>query len=143
MIGIIVHEISLFPVGYVEKSYMRTMSFKEFLWANKYSAEMIHTFKEHFDNELLLPSLIYDKLNELFLHYIVVGGMLEAVKTYIGTGNAYDALQVQRRILEEYKDDIDKYSSRTMKEKVRECFESTPNQLENAFKFYLNYTVIS
>lgn len=44
---------------------------------------------------------------------------------------------------EEYKDDIDKYSSRTMKEKVRECFESTPNQLENSSKFYLNYTVIS
>lgn len=98
MLGIIVHEISLFSVGYVEKSYMRTMSFKEFLWANKYSDEMTHTSKEHFDNELLLPSLIYDKLNELFLHYIVVGGMLEAVKTYIDTGKAYDALQVQRRI---------------------------------------------
>lgn len=141
MLGIIMHEVSSFPVGYVEKLYMRPMSFKEFLWANNYSDEMLHTFKEHFDNELPLPSLIHDKLNELFLHYIVVGGMPEAVKTYIATANLYDVLQVQRRILDDYKDDIAKYSSRAMKEKVRECFESIPDQLAKDNKKF-QYKVI-
>ncbi len=129
MLGIIMHEVSSFPVGYVEKLHMRPMSFKEFLLANNYSEEMIKGFKEYFDKELSVPELIHDKLNELFLHYIVVGGMPEAVKTYIDTSNLYNVLEVQRRILDDYKDDIAKYSTKMMKEKVRECFESIPDQL--------------
>ena len=129
MLGIIMHEVSSFPVGYVEKLHMRPMSFKEFLWANNYSEEMIEGFKEYFDKELPVPSLIHDKLNELFLHYVVVGGMPEAVKAYVDTSNLYNVLEVQRRILDDYKDDIAKYSTKMMKEKVRECFESIPDQL--------------
>lgn len=129
MLGIIMHEVSSFPVGYVEKLHMRPMSFKEFLWAKNYSEDMIEGFKEYFDKELPLPSLIHDKLNELFLHYIVVGGMPEAVKAYADTSNLYNVLEVQRRILDDYKDDIAKYSTKMMKEKVRECFESIPDQL--------------
>lgn len=41
MLGIIMHEVSSFPVGYVEKLHMRPMSFKEFLWDNNYLEEMI------------------------------------------------------------------------------------------------------
>ena len=129
MLDIIMHEVSSFPVGYVEKLHMRPMSFKEFLWANNYSEEMIEGFKEYFDKELPVPSLIHDKLNELFLHYVVVGGMPEAVKAYVDTSNLYNVLEVQRRILDDYKDDIAKYSTKMMKEKVRECFESIPDQL--------------
>lgn len=129
MLGIIMHEVSSFPVGYVEKLHMRPMSFKEFLWANNYSEEMIKSFKEYFDKEIPLPSLIHDKLNEMFLHYIVVGGMPEAVKAYIDTSNLYNVSEVQRRIIDDYKDDIAKYSTKMMKEKVRECFESIPDQL--------------
>ncbi len=129
MLGIIMHEVSSFPVGYVEKLHMRSMSFMEFLWANNYSEDMIEGFKEYFNKELPLPSLIHDKLNELFLHYVVVGGMPEAVKAYVDTSNLYNVLEVQRRILDDYKDDIAKYSTKMMKEKVRECFESIPDQL--------------
>jgi len=129
MLGIIMHEVSSFPVGYVEKLYMRPMSFKEFLWANNFSDEMIATYKEYYDNETPLPTLVHDKLNELFLHYVAVGGMPEAVKAYIDSSNMYNVLQIQKRILDDYKDDIAKYSTKMMKEKVRECFESIPDQL--------------
>ncbi len=129
MLGIIMQEVSSFPVGYIERLYMRPMSFKEFLWANNYSDEMIEGYKEYFNKEIPLPSLIHDKLNELFLHYVVIGGMPEAVKAYIDTSNLYNVLKVQRRIIDDYKDDIAKYSTKTMKEKVRECFESIPDQL--------------
>jgi len=141
MLGIIMHEVSSFPVGYVEKLHMRPMSFKEFLWANNYSDEMIEGFKEYYDKELPLPSLIHDKLLELFLHYVVVGGMPEAVKAYINTSNLYNVLTVQKRILDDYKDDITKYSTKMMKEKIRECFESIPDQLAKDNKKF-QYKVI-
>lgn len=110
MLGIITHEVSSFPVGYVEKLYMRPMSFKEFLWANNYSDEMINGVKEYYDKELPVPSVIHDKLSEIFLRYVVVGGMPEAVKAYINTSNLYNVLEVQKRIIDDYKDDIAKYS---------------------------------
>lgn len=55
--------------------------------------------------------------------------MPEAVKAYVDTSNLYNVLEVQRRILDDYKDDIAKYSTKMMKEKVRECLESIPDQL--------------
>jgi len=58
-----------------------------------------------------------------------VGGVPEAVKAYIDSSNMYNVLQIQKRILDDYKDDIAKYSTKMMKEKVRECFESIPDQL--------------
>ena len=141
MLGIIMHEVSSFPVGYVEKLYLRPMSFKEFLLANNYSEEMIEEFKTYYDKELTVPALIHDKLNELFLHYVVVGGMPEVVKTYIETSNFYDVKEVQKRILDDYKDDIAKYATKMMKEKVRECFESIPDQLAKDNKKF-QYKVI-
>ena len=60
--------------------------------------------------------------------------MPEAVKAYVDTSNLYNVLEVQRRILDDYKDDIAKYSTKMMKEKVRECFESIPDQLAKDHK---------
>lgn len=48
MLGIIMHEVSSYPVGYVETMHMKPMSFKEFLWANGYVDEQIDTYKEYF-----------------------------------------------------------------------------------------------
>lgn len=129
MLGIVMPDVSSYPVGYVETLQMRPMSFKEFLWANNYSDDQIITIKEYYDNKTKLPEGLHMILNKMFLHYIVVGGMPEAVKTYVQTSNIYDVLDVQRRIINDYKNDIAKYSSKTIREKARECFESIPDQL--------------
>lgn len=129
MLGIIMHEVSSYPVGYVESLYMRPMSFKEFLWAKGYSDELIDQFKDYFDKEELIPTAIHDKLNELFLHYIAVGGMPAAVKKYIETSNMQEVNYIQKNILLDYKNDIAKYATKIMREKARECFESIPEQL--------------
>ena len=129
MLGIIMPDVSSFPVGYVETLQMRPMSFKEFLWANGHSEEQIMMYKQYYDKEKPLPEGLHNTLNKMFLHYIVVGGMPEAVLTYINTFNIYDVLEVQKRIIGDYKNDIAKYASKTTREKARECFESIPDQL--------------
>lgn len=129
MLGIIMHEVSSYPVGYVETLYMRPMNFKEFLWASGYSTEQIEIFKQFYDEKKSLPESLHDTLMKLFLHYTAVGGMPEAVLTYIETSNLYEVLEVQKRIIADYKNDIAKYASKTMREKARECFESIPDQL--------------
>ena len=129
MLGIVMPEVSSYPVGYVETLNLRPMSFKEFLWANGHSEEQIATYKEYYDKKEPLPDGLHEILNKMFLHYIVVGGMPEAVLAYISTSNIYEVIKVQKRIISDYKNDIAKYASKTTREKARQCFESIPDQL--------------
>ena len=129
MLGIVMPEVSSYPVGYVETLNLRPMSFKEFLWANGHSEEQIATYKEYYDKKEPLPDGLHEILNKMFLHYIVVGGMPEAVMAYISTSNIYEVIKVQKRIISDYKNDIAKYASKTTREKARQCFESIPDQL--------------
>lgn len=141
MLGIIMQEVSSYPVGYVESLYMRPMSFKEFLWAKGYNDDLIDNFKKYFTTGEIVPSVIHDKLNELFLHYIVVGGMPAAVKKYMETSNMQEVSYIQKNILLDYKNDIAKYATKAMREKARECFESIPEQLAKDNKKF-QYKVI-
>ena len=141
MLGIIMHEVSSYPVGYVESLYMRPMSFKEFLWAKGFQDDLINVFKEYYDKGEVVPEATHEKLNELFLHYIVVGGMPAAVKKYIDTSNMQEVINIQKNILLDYKNDIAKYATKTVREKVRECFESIPEQLAKDNKKF-QYKVI-
>lgn len=129
MLGIIMNKVSSFPVGYVESLTLRSMSFLEFLYANGYKDEQINYFKEYYKDKTPLPESIHKSLNNLFFQYIVVGGMPEVVKKYIETSNINEVLTLQKQIVEDYKNDIIKYSKNTSKEKIRDCFESIPDQL--------------
>ncbi len=129
MLGVTLHEVSSYPVGYVKTLYMKPLSFKEFLWANNYSEEHIKYLKEFYLKEEQVEQGLHETYNDLFLQYIVVGGMPEAVSTFIKTRNIALVVQVQKDILEAYNKDIAKYASSNVKEKVRECYKSIPQQL--------------
>ena len=141
MLGIIMPEVSSYPVGYVETLKLAPLSFKEFLWANNYTDEQILSYKEYFKEKTKVPEGIHTTLNKMFLYYIVVGGMPEAVVTYLNTSNIYEVIKVQKQIIEGYQNDIGKYTSKTMREKARECFLSIPDQLAKENKKF-QYKVI-
>ena len=128
-LGIIMPDVSSYPVGYVETLQLRAMSFEEFLLANGHDEEQILMYKQYFIEEKPMPEGLHNTLNKMFLHYIAVGGMPAVVKTYVKTSNFYDVLKVQKQILNDYKNDLAKYTSKTNREKARECFESIPDQL--------------
>ena len=129
MLGIIMDKVSSYPVGYVDTIKMEPMSFEEFLWANNYSEEMIQGFKKYYDNEEMVPEVIHNKLIELFKYYVIVGGMPDVVKTFIQTKNISDVIETQKKILDDYRNDIAKYATPNKRENVRECFEAIPEQL--------------
>lgn len=129
MLGIVMNKVSSFPVGYVSSLTLRPMNFKEFLYANGYSDEFIELLYRSYKENTPLSNSIHSNLNKLFLNYMVVGGMPEAVKKFIETSNINEVLNIQRQIVSDYKNDIIKYAKNTSKEKIRECFESIPDQL--------------
>lgn len=141
MLGIAIASSSSFPVGYVDMWDMHPMDFEEFLIA--YGINQNHLSLLHACVKELRPldAMIHEKFNELFTEYILCGGMPEVVMTYINTNSYSKALEVQRRIVRDYHNDMAKYASNSDKLKVIECFSSLPLQLAKENKKF-QYKVV-
>ena len=79
------------------------------LLKNPLGYEKIDEIRKHFNEETPVPDGLHVPLNDLFRKYAVVGGMPEAVNTFLETNNISDVYEVQQNIIEEYKDDMVKY----------------------------------
>ena len=79
------------------------------LLKNSLGYEKIDEIRKHFNEETPVPDGLHVPLNDLFRKYAVVGGMPEAVNTFLETNNISDVYEVQQNIIEEYKDDMVKY----------------------------------
>lgn len=117
------------PVGAETIVEMFPMDFEEWLWANGINEQVFDFLRKSLQEETPIPADIHQRLRLLFLEYVVVGGMPEAVKTFFATHDMNQVCQVQRHILNGYRDDMIKYARAEDKPRIRECFDSIPRQL--------------
>lgn len=71
----------LFPVGKINQLYVYPMTFDEFL-AN-YDSNMYEYVKRKFESKDLIDQYIHQELMDVFRTYMFVGGMPEAVQTFL------------------------------------------------------------
>ena len=117
------------PVGAETIVEMYSMDFEEWLWANGINEQVFDFLRKSLQEETPIPADIHQRLRQLLLEYVVVGGMPEAVKTFFATHDMNQVCQVQRHILNGYRDDMIKYARAEDKPRIRECFDSIPRQL--------------
>jgi predicted AAA+ superfamily ATPase len=117
------------PVGAETIVEMYPMDFEEWLWANGINEQVFDFLRKSLQDETPIPQDIHQRLRQLLLEYVVVGGMPEAVKTFFATHDMNQVCQVQRYILNGYRDDMIKYARSEDKPRIRECFDSIPRQL--------------
>ncbi|WP_290172632.1 ATP-binding protein, partial [uncultured Dubosiella sp.] len=129
------------PVGYETMMDMYPLDFEEFLWANGITEPMTEMVRTYIEKEEPVVSPLHERFRELFLQYVVVGGMPEVVQKFIETKNMSDVLQVQRDIVSSYEDDMVKYASDKDKGRILETFHSIPRQLSKENKKF-QYSVI-
>lgn len=122
------------PVGFETIIDMNPMDFEEWLWANGIQDSVIELLKTSLAEEKPVPKPIHDRMRQLMLQYIVVGGMPEAVKKFFATHDMNQVVAIQRNIVEEYKTDMVKYANHEDRNRIRECFESIPRQLSKENK---------
>ncbi|MBQ6276501.1 MAG: ATP-binding protein [Bacteroidales bacterium] len=122
------------PVGFETIIDMNPMDFEEWLWANGIQDSVIELLKTSLSEEKTVPKPIHDRMRQLMLQYIVVGGMPEAVKKFFATHDMNQVVAIQRNIVEEYKTDMVKYANHEDRNRIRECFESIPRQLSKENK---------
>ena len=129
------------PVGFEQVVTMYPMDFEEWLWANGVQEQHIDYLQRCLVNETPVEDGIHQRMRELLLRYVVVGGMPQAVVTFMETNNINEVQEVQRSIIESYKSDMLKYARQEDKSHRRECFDSIPAQLAKENKKF-QYSVI-
>ena len=129
LMGVRHKEVASYPVGFEELYRMYPMDFEEFLWANGVQQSTIDYLRGCFDSLTPVSQAVHDTMKKLFLSYIVVGGMPEAVQLYVDTHDIAKVAALQTDILELYRLDISKYAQGNDKLKIRAIFDSIPSQL--------------
>lgn len=129
------------PVGFETVVDMYPLDFEEFLWANGITDGIIDMLKKSMDTESPVPEPLHNRMRQLLLQYTVVGGMPDAVQTFVDTKQMDEVLKIQRDIVRSYEDDMVKYAERKDKSKIKECFQSIPKQLSKENKKF-QYSVV-
>lgn len=129
------------PVGYESTIDMYPLDFEEFLWAMGIAPDLIHLLHECLQKESPVSPALHKKLRQLFLEYLVIGGMPAAVQSFAEHHEPGRVLPIQRDIVRLYEQDMIKYASAADKSRIIECFESIPRQLARENKKF-QYSVI-
>ena len=141
LLGIELQNIRSAPVGYLNELEMFPLDFEEFLKASSVKAETIAHLKSCFEKVEPVGEVINDKMMEHFRRYLVVGGMPDAVKEYVITGNIARVSEIQSNIIEQYKNDFTKYEAKEKKLNLISIYDMMPSQLLSQNKRF-NYADI-
>lgn len=133
LLGVAIHQGVSFPVGKVDSLNIYPMTFFEFLDA--VGESMLKDELSNFSSKLI--GAFKDKLINLLKTYCYVGGMPEVVKKYADTLNFQDARSVQKRILNNYKEDFSNHIPVNVLAKVNLLWESIPVQLAKENKKFV------
>lgn len=127
-----------FPVGKVDRLEMYPMSFEEFVMADDGEKYIEGIRKMDLTREI--PALFTFPLEKYLKNYYIVGGMPEAVQTWIDTHDYNEVEDVQDRILSDYADDFGKYTSPDTATKIRLIWDAIPSQIaRDNNKFFFSH----
>ncbi|MBI5538942.1 MAG: ATP-binding protein [Bacteroidia bacterium] len=124
-------EIPSFGVGRITSLFMYPMSFNEFLEAAKQTG--LIKMKKKASPESSLDETFHKNLTDWIKKFMIVGGMPEAVKTFIDTGDLIQTQRILDNIIISLEDDFAKYKSRINVGRLKDVFRSVMNQSGNKF----------
>jgi predicted AAA+ superfamily ATPase len=124
-----------FPVGKVNFLDLAPLNFFEFLDAIGENA--LRKLLEDLQEPRAISEIFHEKLIKLLKYYFIVGGMPEAVATYLKTENLQDVRGVQKEILDAYTLDFAKHAPEEEVMKIMAVWESIPRQLAKENKKFI------
>lgn len=137
------------PTGFEYQIQMCPMDFEEFLWARGVDEELIGYIKECYINKTKVSETVNDAFMSYFKEYLCVGGLPDAVNTFLKTNDLNQVFEVEKGILEDYKDDFGKHLNQDEKEyqdkseltRIMEVYDSIPSQLAKENKKFQYSTI--
>lgn len=137
LLGVELRNIRSNPAGYVTTLKMHPLDFEEFCWANGVDEPLYDGLRDCLRSETPVDAVVNESMHDLFRKYLVVGGMPDAVQTFVSQGDLAAVRDVQEAVKEWYRADISKYCPEAERLKVREAFDLVPAELNNPNKRFV------
>lgn len=134
LLGVTLSQGHSFPVGKVDMMNVNPLDFEEFLLANG-EATLVEILQK---GDWQLINTMAPKFIEQLRYYYFVGGMPEVVSRFVITHDLAEVRRHQQNILDAYRSDISKHSSKSESIRIGQVLDSLPSQLakENKKFFY-------
>lgn len=129
LLGLQVKRVKSYSVGYQETALMHSLDFEEFLWGCGYRDEQILGLLDPVIARQPFGAAVKNTMDRLFMDYCATGGMPDVLEMYFVKGTFERVPQTQRRILEDYREDIRKYAEGFDPVRIQNVFDSIPVHL--------------
>jgi uncharacterized protein len=133
LLGITLHQKTSFPVGKVDFLTLYPMSFKEFLLA--LGQEQLYELLQ--SNDWPMITNFKAKLIGHLRHYYFIGGMPEAVSSFISENDFDKIRSIQKNILSSYEHDFSKHAPSGIVPRIKMLWQSIPSQLSKENKKFI------
>jgi len=121
------------PVGRIEFAYMFPLNFQEFLAA--LGQKGLINYMSNYSLKKSFSDAIHSKISEYLRLYFFIGGMPEAVKTYIDTNNLIEVEKVHANILTSLQYDFAKYGSKRQQYLLKASLHYVANNIGRKVKY--------
>lgn len=136
LLGVELHDIRSVPVGYMETIDMYPLNFLEFIKAMGIQQNTIDLLYDSFQQRIPIDDYIHRKMMELFYLYLIIGGMPDAVKTYLETNNIQTVSDIHQNIIRLYRQDFTKHET-NYSLKLKEIYDLIPSELNKQNKRFI------
>ncbi len=133
LLGLQVNSGSGFPVGKVDMINLYPMTFSEFLEAE--GQQNLAQLAESID--LSMVNTFAARFADLLKQYYFVGGMPEAVSTFVRTHDFSAVRKVHQALLAGYRKDFSKHAPKELSPRLSQIWNSIPQQLARENKKFI------
>lgn len=125
LLGMALHEGTSFPVGKVDFLNLYPLNYKEFLNALGYS-QLVEVLE---NNDYEMMNTFSSTFSDILRKYYYIGGMPEAVQTFIDTDDMSEVRNIQNDLLLYYENDFSKHAPSSQIPRIQMVWNSIPAQL--------------
>lgn len=133
LLGVTLSQTTSIPMGSIRKIRMFPLDFEEFLYANGMNEVAIRAMRNKFDRLEELDEPLHNKMMDLFRKFLLVGGLPDAVNSYLAEKNIQSVREIQKEIHDYYAADASKYDEER-KLMIRRIYDLIPSNMENKKK---------
>lgn len=133
LLGVTLSQTTSIPMGSIRKVRMFPLDFEEFLYANGLNKVAIGVMRSKFGRLEELDEPMHNKMMDLFKKYLLVGGLPDAVNSYLAEKNIQSVREIQKEIHDYYAADASKYDEER-KLMIRRIYDLIPSNMENKKK---------
>lgn len=126
-------EIPSFAVGRIRSLYMYPFSFDEFMTAQGLGIQLDAIRAAGPDQPLL--EALHQQMTDQLRSFLLVGGMPEAVATWINTHDYLACSHIHSDIMDTYQDDFNKYKKKISPDLLRKTLRSVASQCGTKFVY--------